>query len=64
MAAVGGVGGGINSGVQFGLFADVLPSPDNAARDINLLVSSMTVSQTVVSYVGGSVLTWLEGVRF
>ena len=61
MAAVGGVGGGINMGVQMALFADVLPSPDNAARDINLLVSSMTVSQTVVSYVGGSVLTWLEG---
>ena len=34
-------------GIQMALFSDVLPSADNAARDINLLVSAMTVSQTV-----------------
>ena len=42
------------------LFSDVLPSADNAARDINLLVSAMTVSQTIVCLVEGTALTWLE----
>jgi MFS family permease len=60
MAVVGGVGAGINQGVQMALFADVLPSAETAARDINLLVSSMTISQTAVSFVGGTLLTWLS----
>jgi MFS family permease len=60
MSAIGGVGMGINQGVQMALFADVLPSAETAARDINLMVSSMTISQTVVSYAGGTLLSWLS----
>jgi MFS family permease len=60
MSAVGGVGMGINQGVQMALFADVLPSAETAARDINLMVSSMTISQTAVSYAGGTLLSWLS----
>ena len=60
MSAVGGVGMGINQGVQMALWSDVLPCPETAARDINLMVSSMTISQTVVSYAGGTLLSWLS----
>jgi MFS family permease len=53
---VGGVASGLANGAVFALYAEVLPSKGSASRDMNLLMTSQALSQTLVSLAAGRVL--------
>ena len=42
----------------------MIPSQENAARDLNLLIQSMTISQTVASMMGGARASFLGSLLF
>ena len=60
---LGGAGGGLVAGAMGAISAQVLPSAENSARDMNILQSGPVFGQMALTAGGGVMIAWL-GKRF
>ncbi len=58
LAAVNGLGGGLNAGAIGAISAATLPDVENSARDMNILVTGPVFGQMALQAAGGYVISW------
>jgi len=58
LAALNGLGGGLNAGAIGAVSAATLPDVENSARDMNILVTGPVFGQMALQAGGGYVIGW------